>query len=349
MVKLILGIGDYMKVLLYFESEKILQSSGIGRAMKHQMAALEHVGVEYTTDPWDDTYDILHINTIGLNSEAIIKKARALGKTVIYHAHSTEEDFKNSFVLSNQIAPMFKKRLVSLYSSADVIITPTPYSKSLLEGYGIELPIHAVSNGIDLKRFDRDDEKIKAFKKYFSLKETDKVVLSVGLYFERKGILDFVEIAKQCPQYKFIWFGYTNPMVIPRNVREVVEDYPDNVIFPGYVKGPIIEGAFAGADCFFFPSYEETEGIVVLEALAARQHVLLRDIGVFDPWMVNGVNCYKATSNEEFINNITGIVEGTLQDTRAEGRKTAEERSIEAVGEQLKKIYEGALKAKKVV
>lgn len=332
-----------MKVLLYFESEKILQSSGIGRAMKHQMAALAHVGVEVTTDPWDDTYDILHINTFGLNSDAIIKKARALGKAVIYHAHSTEEDFKNSFVLSNQIAPMFKKRLVSLYTQADAIITPTPYSKSLLEGYGIELPIYAVSNGIDLKRFDSDEEKIKAFKKYFSLKDTDKVVLSVGLYFERKGILDFVEIAKQCPQYKFIWFGYTNPVVIPRNVREVVENYPDNVIFPGYVKGPIIEGAYAGAECFFFPSYEETEGIVVLEALAARQHVLLRDIGVFDPWMVDGVNCYKANNNEEFIQKINGIIEGELKDTREEGRKTAEERSIEAVGEQLKAIYENVL------
>lgn len=63
-----------MKVLLYFESEKALQNSGIGRAMKHQMAALTSVGVEYTTDPWDDSYDVLHINTFGFNSEAIIKK-----------------------------------------------------------------------------------------------------------------------------------------------------------------------------------------------------------------------------------------------------------------------------------
>lgn len=333
-----------MKVLLYFESEKVLQNSGIGRAMKHQMAALASVGVEYTTDPWDDSYDVLHINTFGFNSEAIIKKARSLGKAVVYHAHSTEEDFRNSFVLSNQIAPIFKKRLVSLYSQADAIITPTPYSKSLLEGYGIDLPIYAVSNGIDLNRFDYNEEKVKAFRKYFSLKEDDKVILSVGLYFERKGILDFVEIAKMCPEYKFIWFGYTNPVMIPKPVRDVVDEYPNNVIFPGYVKGPIIEGAYAGADCFFFPSYEETEGIVVLEALAARQQVLLRDIGVFDPWLIDGVNCYKAHDNQEFISKLHGIIDGTLKDTKVEGRKTAEERSIESVGKQLKEIYESVLK-----
>lgn len=333
-----------MKVLLYFESEKVLQNSGIGRALKHQIAACTSAGIEYTTDPWDDSFDILHINTVGFNSEAIIKKARSEGKAVIYHAHSTEEDFRNSFILSNQIAPIFKKRLISLYTTADAIITPTPYSKSLLEGYGITLPIYAVSNGIDLDRYDYNEEKIKAFRKYFSLKEDDKVILSVGLYFERKGILDFIEIAKKLPDYKFIWFGYTNPVMIPKQVRDVVDDYPNNVIFPGYVKGPIIEGAYIDANCFFFPSYEETEGIVVLEALAAKQEVLLRDIGAFDPWLQDGINCYKASTNEEFIKKIVGIVEGTLPKTSVEGRKTAEERSITSVGQQLKKIYESVLK-----
>ncbi|MFV0479664.1 MAG: glycosyltransferase family 4 protein [Anaerorhabdus sp.] len=332
-----------MKVLLYFESEKLLQSSGIGRALKHQQAALDSVGIEHTTDPWDDEYDILHINTFGLNSEAIIKRARLDGKGVIYHAHSTEEDFKNSFVLSNQIAPLFKKRLLSVYPLADEIITPTPYSKKILEGYGIKQPIHAISNGIDLSRFERNEEKIKAFKKYFSLKDEDKVVLSVGLYFERKGILDFVEVAKQLPQYKFIWFGYTNPVLIPKNIRDVIEDYPHNVFFPGYVKGGILEGAFMASDCFFFPSYEETEGIVVLEALAAKQEVLLRDIGVFDPWLVDGKNCYKGCTNDEFVEKIVNIVEKKVPKVNENGYQTAKERSIDAVGKQLKKIYERVL------
>ena len=163
-----------MKVLLFFEGEKVIQTSGIGRALKHQKQALTSVGIEYTLDPNDD-FDILHINTVGPASQAVISKARKEGKPVIYHAHSTEEDFRNSFVLSNQIAPLFKKHLVSLYTSADAIITPTPYSKSLLEGYGIELPIYAVSNGIDLDRFKPDPEKIKAYYKYFSLNPDDKV------------------------------------------------------------------------------------------------------------------------------------------------------------------------------
>ncbi|NLC96462.1 MAG: glycosyltransferase family 4 protein [Erysipelotrichaceae bacterium] len=332
-----------MKVLLYFESEELIQTSGIGRAFKHQQKALESANVEYITDPWSEDYDILHINTYGFNSDAIINKARSMNKKIIYHAHSTEEDFKNSFILSNQIAPLFKKHIVSLYNKADAIITPTPYSKMLLESYGITLPIYSISNGIDLNRFVYDEEKVKAYRKYFSLKEDDKVIMSVGLYFERKGILDFIEVAKMLPEYKFIWFGDTPLLSIPKKIRDAIENIPNNVILPGYVKGPIIEGAYLDADCFFFPSNEETEGIVVLEALASKQQVLVRDIGVFDPWLVDKENCYKGNDNLEFVSLIRKIINKEIKHTGEAGKLVAESRSIEAVGEMLKHVYNEVL------
>ncbi len=329
-----------MRVLLYFESEDLIQVSGIGRAFEHQKAALASAGIEFITDPWDENYDILHINTYGPNSEAIIRNARKLGKKIVYHAHSTEEDFRNSFVLSNQLAPLFKYIITNLYCKADAIITPTPYSKQLLQGYGITLPIYPVSNGVDLNQYAYDSEKIKAYRKYFSLQPEDKVVLGVGLPFERKGILDFVEVAKMLPEYKFIWFGDVNMMMIPIEVAAAVKNHPLNVYFPGYVKGPIIQGAYLDANCFFFPSYEETEGIVVLEALASHQNLLIRDIGAFDPWLKDKVNCYKGHSNEEFAELIQGIVEKKLPSTVEEGYKTAQERSIPSIGQQLKAVYE---------
>lgn len=332
-----------MKVLLYFESESLIQTSGIGRAFEHQKAALTSAGIEYTTDPFDTDYDILHINTYGMNSESMIRNARKNGKKVVYHAHSTEEDFRNSFIFSNLVAPLFKTMIVNLYSKADAIITPTPYSKMLLESYGIHLPIYSVSNGISLELFEPNTEKVKAYRKYFSISEGDKVILGVGLPFERKGILDFVEIAKKLPEYKFIWFGQINPLLIPKEINDVLNNHPVNVIFPGYVKGPIIQGAYQDADCFFFPSYEETEGIVVLEALASKQQVLVRDIGAFDPWLVNGISCYKGHDNEEFAELLQKIVEKQLPSTAEEGFKIAYERRIEAIGLELKKVYQSVL------
>ena len=131
---------------------------------------------------------------------------------------------------------------------------------------------------------------------------------------------------------------------MPKKIREVIEeDHPHNVILPGYVKGPVIEGAYAGADCFFFPSKEETEGIVVLEALASSQQVLLRDIPVYDPWLLHGVNCYKGKTVADFVDLTEKIVEGKVDNLTENGRFTAESRSIECIGEKLREVYEKVL------
>ena len=105
----------------------------------------------------------------------------------------------------------------------------------------------------------------------------------------------------------------------------------------------ILEGAYSDADCFFFPSYEETEGIVVLEALASKCQVVVRDIGVFDPWLQDGINCYKGHNNEEFASIIEGCLEKTKPSTTEAGYLTAQQRSIEAVGQQLKQVYESVM------
>lgn len=333
-----------MKILLYFEGEKIIGKSGIGRALAHQKKALTSVGIEYTLDSEATDYDILHINTYGVNSLRMVQKAKRLGKKIIYHAHSTEEDFRDSFVGSNKIAPLVKRWLVELYQKADHIITPTPYSRKLLQGYGLKQPIAAISNGIDLRRYYPDERKEAAFRKEFRLHPEEKVIICVGLFFERKGIIDFVKIAEALPDYTFIWFGAVPMISIPHKIRKIVKtDHPKNVLFPGYIDGDIIEGAYSGADLFFFPSYEETEGIVVLEALASQQKVLLRDIPVYQDWLRNGDNCYMGQNNQEFIQLIEKILNKQLPDTTLQGFRTAQSKSINEIGKELKAVYQAVL------
>ncbi|GMA43936.1 hypothetical protein GCM10025853_13930 [Tetragenococcus halophilus subsp. halophilus DSM 20339] len=58
----------------------MLEKSGIGRAFEHQKKALESAGIDYTTDARSKDYDILHINTYGINSRKMIKQAKKQGK-----------------------------------------------------------------------------------------------------------------------------------------------------------------------------------------------------------------------------------------------------------------------------
>ena len=332
-----------MKVLLYTEGEKMFSKSGLGHAIKHQMKALSLENIEYTTNLKDD-YDIIHLNFYGPKSYAEAVRAKKNGKKVVYHAHSTEEDFKNGFIFSKQISPAFKKWLIKCYSLGDVIVTPTPYSKRLLEGYGIKNKIYAISNGIELDKFKYDPKARKTFRERYHYSKDDKVVIGIGLYIERKGIVDFVKLAKRMPEYKFIWFGYSPLSAATKPVRDAVNTKLDNLVFAGYVEQDIIVEAMNGCDVYLFPTYEETEGIPIIEACACHATAVIRDIPVFDEWLVDGVSVYKAKTLDEFEDKIRKIMNKELPSLDKEAYKVAEERDIKKIGKQLKEVYKEVLK-----
>ena len=333
-----------MKVLLYTEGLKKIGKSGLGKAVKHQIRALEDNGIEYSLDPKDiDTCDIVHINFYGIKSYRLAKKAHKLGKKVVYHAHSTEEDFKNSFILSNQVSKIFKWWISKCYRLGDVIITPTEYSKRLLEGYNLNKDIYAISNGLDTRFFERDNIWAREFRKYYHYKEYDKVIMGVGLYLKRKGILDFVELAKRMPEYKFIWFGYLDLKYVPKEIKDAVNTHLPNLKFAGYVEPIYLRKAYSGADLYLFPTLEETEGIPILEAMCECIPTLVRDIPVFEEYK-NNIDVYKAKDIDEFEVKIKDILDGSLPSLKDSGYKCAKAKDVKLVGKKLIDVYNKVLK-----
>ncbi|HWT73724.1 MAG TPA: glycosyltransferase [Mobilitalea sp.] len=327
-----------MKILLHSDHLRMVEKSGMGRAIYHQIKALEDNQIPYTTNKKED-YDIIHINTVFPSSFFTSKFAKLSGKKVVYHAHSTEEDFKNSFLGSNLFAPIYKRWIMSCYNSGDLIITPTPYSKRILEGYGLKKPIVSISNGIDLDSFCKDDQGAKRFRAKYNFNESDKIIISAGLYIERKGILDFVELAKLMPEYKFVWFGYTNLNTVSNQVKKAVNTKLPNLYFPGYVCKEELQDAYSGSDLFMFLTKEETEGIVLLEALAMKIPVLIRDIPIYEGWLTDGENVYKGSDIPEFQRKITGILNSEYPSLVEMGYTVVQEKNIKAVGKQLIKEY----------
>lgn len=329
-----------MKILLYTGLLKLVEKSGIGKAIHHQQKAMEENNISYTTDVKDD-FDIIQFNTIFPDSVFFAFIAKLRRKKIVYYAHSTMEDFKNSFKGSNIIAPFFKRWIIFCYKLGDIIITPTEYSKKLLLGYGIKKPVFALSNGIDLSYFCNSLEGAKRFREKYNLSNKQKVVISVGHYMERKGIRDFIKLAKRMPEVAFIWFGYTNPSIVPNVIQEEIENAPSNVKFPGYVCSDELRDAYSGSDLFLFLTHEETEGIVLLEALAMEIQILVRDIPIYRSSFTSGQDVYKANTLDEFQDKIEKILSGELPSLKESGYELVKQKDIKKIGCQLKLIYEG--------
>ena len=155
--------------------------------------------------------------------------------------------------------------------------------------------------------------------------------------------MDFGELAKRLKDYKFIWFGYSPLSAATKEVREAVNTKLDNLTFAGYVEQEKIIEAMNGCDLYIFPTFEETEGIPIIEACACKTKALIRDIPIFEDWLEDGVNVYKAKDIDEFEKKIVKIVNNELPDLTEEAYKVAEERDIKIIGKKLKEVYESVL------
>lgn len=119
-----------MKVYIYSELQKKIEKSGVGRAVYHQRKALSALGITVVDSA--EAADVVHINTVLPNSYRLARRLRRTGKPLVYHAHSTREDFRNSFIGTNLAAGLFQRWITACYELGDVIVTPSEYSKRLL-------------------------------------------------------------------------------------------------------------------------------------------------------------------------------------------------------------------------
>ena len=126
-------------------------------------------------------------------------------------------------------------------------------------------------------------------------------------------------------------------------VKKAVNTKLDNLVFAGYVEKDMIRAALNGCDLYLFPTLEETEGIPIIEAMACKTPSIVRDIPIFDGWLEEGKNMYKAKDVDAFEDKIKNILEGKLPSLVDNYSQVVAERDMKNIGKQLKEVYEGVL------
>jgi 1,2-diacylglycerol-3-alpha-glucose alpha-1,2-glucosyltransferase len=322
----------YLEFRDYFKNKKI--GTGILSSYRNQKAMLNYLQTPFV-EVWDDSCDILQTNTPWPRSIYYMKKAKARGKKVIIWSHVTMEDAMQVFWFTPFFAPLLKRYLKYAYGLADVVFCPTVYTKSLLAAYGLPAEKLVVqSNAVDLKRFFFDEQARVATRQKFGL---DSIVVgTIGQVQPRKGVDTFLRLADRFSNLQFIWFGNFFSKLI---VKPLPANLPKNTQFTGFVEN--ILKAFNTLDIFIFPSYEENQGMVILEAAAVGLPILVRDIPAYNGWLVHGENCLKAKTDEEFeqyLNQLT--TDETLRKRLgSQAKKLAQDNSLEALGERLRTVY----------
>ncbi|MGI6648077.1 MAG: glycosyltransferase family 4 protein [Bacillota bacterium] len=255
--------------------------------------------------------DLIHVHTPFILGQVGAIQARRLNLPLVFTYHTLYEQYVH-YVPINQ---NFTREVVVRYSRhfcnhCDLVITPTGKVKDLLVNYGVRKPIQVIPTGIDLNRFSQGDA--QWLRRRFELDPLDKVLLFVGRLTKEKNvdflIQAFAQIQKQYPRTVLVIVAggpeENNLKTLVQNLR-----LEKQVIFTGRLTGADLVNAYHGADIFVFPSVTETQGLVILEAMAAGLPVAAVDANGVSDMISPGVDgILTQYSIESFANGVCQLL-----------------------------------------
>ena len=248
------------------------KSGGVNNRVHKLKDLLEQSGIEvdyfnqFTSNLQD--YDVLHVFMIDHENYGLIKYAKANGiKVVISSIISLGTGKKVDFnrVLLSRI-PLWTdwKMMIQSARLADCIIAETEEEKYfLIKHYNVDADkIRIIPNGVD--RIENPGEQIFSY-----LGSKKKFVLQVGRFDNNKNQLNVIRAMKDT-DIDIVFIGGPDHTSGKAYYEECIEEATgkNNIHFLGWQKqnSEILRSAYCHADTLILPSFNETFGLVLLEA-----------------------------------------------------------------------------------
>ena len=185
-----------------------VKGQGVGSAFYELVDLLK----EYAGETLDITVnesgdrDIDHYHTIDPGNYLRLKVDN---KITVMYCHFLPETLEGSISLPKPAFDIFAMYFLDFYKSADYLVVVNPIFIDELVKYDIPRNnIVYIPNYVSKKDFYVQSDEIKlATRKKYGVAEDAFVVLGVGQVQTRKGVVSFVEVAKQSPEMTFVWAG----------------------------------------------------------------------------------------------------------------------------------------------
>ncbi|MCP4500477.1 MAG: glycosyltransferase family 4 protein [Deltaproteobacteria bacterium] len=157
---------------------------------------------------------------------------------------------------------------------ADAVIAPTSkFREILIDDWGIKsVPVDVVPTGIDLAKFKTTVG--ERFRDLHGIEEDEKVILYLGRMGDEKNvelvIESMAELRKRnVDKLRFVIAG-GGPEGYMKKLKKLANSLKlDDIIWTGFITGQNWLDCYGAANITFFPSITETQGLVVIESLAA--------------------------------------------------------------------------------
>jgi 1,2-diacylglycerol 3-alpha-glucosyltransferase len=294
-------------------------------------------------------FDLVHVHTPFLAHYAGVRFARARGIPVVETYHTFFEEYLHHYVplLPRALGRRLARRVTrSQCAAVTALIAPSQPMQAMLADYGVRTPIEVIPTGLPAGSFRPGDG--MRFRAEQQLPVDRPLLLYVGRVAHEKNIdfllTSFVEVRRARPDAMLVIAGEGPAR---RHLGEQVQrlGLGRDVAFVGYLnRERALADCYAAAAVFVFASRTETQGLVLLEALAQGCPVVstshLGTASILQP------NCGARVAPEEpraFAAAATGILDDPQRAAHlsAQGRSYAQTWSSARMAGRLREFYSG--------
>lgn len=220
-----------------------------------------------------ENYDLIHIHTPFVAHYVGLKLAKLLNVPCIETYHTFFEDYLHHYLpfipkpMARGLARMISKRQCNQVSA---IVAPSKPMLDVLRGYGIDVPAEVIPTGLQAHSFAVADGKV--FRQKYNIPLGRPMLLYVGRVAFEKNIDFLLGMAKVLSEERpDILLVITGEGPAEASLHQLTKtlNIEKNVQFIGYLNRETeLNACYQSADIFVFASTSETQGLVLLEAMA---------------------------------------------------------------------------------
>ncbi|NMC13134.1 MAG: glycosyltransferase family 4 protein [Chloroflexi bacterium] len=277
------------------------------------------------------TMDVVHVHHPFLSGSLALRYCRPRGIPIVFTNHTRYDLYAKAYLpgIPETISETaLAAYLPSFCRACNMVISPSPSVKTILQNIGVTVPIEIVPNGVDLQPFEAKIEPLNRASMGFS--ENDILLVYTGRLSPEKNlsflIRSFAGVAKA---YKNLGLLLVGDGPERDNLTDLVDHLgmSSKVKFFGMVPYEDIRRYLATGDIYATASITEVHPLSVIEAMAVGLPVLgIKSPGVGDI-VQDGVNGYLAEDEDLAAFTAIMVKMVTEHEVRRQMKKSARERA----------------------
>ncbi len=291
--------------------------------------------------------DMVHSHCPFFMGDFALRLSRQHAIPLVFTYHTMFEQYVHYWPVQNEGVKRFMVKLAAGYANLmDQLIVPSESVRDILLKRGVKTPMEVVPTGIDPKHFSKGDG--KAFRERNQIPPDALVVGHAGRLASEKN-LEFltdclVELLKKEPKAHalIVGLGPSEKMIKDTFAQAGLGK---RLHLTGALHYQHLVDAYFAMDVFAFASLSETQGIVLIEAMAAGVPVVALDAPGAREVVEDRRNgrLLKEMDQQSFIDAMLWVLSRSaqeLQTIKQSARMTARQFSIDSSSKRMLEIYE---------